>query len=830
MKCDEQTPVCQNCVKSGRKCYRGTRLNFIQYSFYDPKRLLNSPQIKVLDQSITIAGLYNGKAPYNPYLRLHTLEDLKQSDEVYKSDCELSRPATDERRENLIGSLSGTTAAAAAARAAAIAVSDSMGAGSDLSRLGSNLTTTPIRSNIIGSSRISSTRPNSLKPQVSIDNIAAIDREQEEHQPPEPLTVRSDSTTGTGIKIKPDPDDMDSQMSENDIIEKRQYDEPMSVSSDHSHQESDTMVETLNQLGSNQVAETRDDNFEFHLLSRPGTTVDSPFFNEDLINNFQVPNLSTFNIQNFLLKPKYQFEPPNLSNSKIIFDNPNFEFDINQFIKLVDGEKYYWLLDLFNELNIWKSLVPNYCLNLIHTNANSPNNNISHLIKLHQTKHDRPKTTTTTTTTTTATTPVGPISKTTPNISSTPGGETQDLTSPIDSTSTSPPSIVYNQNSDYNHLINNTFLMNCLLNCSVETFNEWANFKFLLKLQLNYFNFVKTLNITSDTFKNFEILLVSIALNLFNILLKSMHNTKFNRLFKIFNNQIKIFNKLIFKFFKLPRNKFEKFKSLIFISSVHSIVILKHLIHRHWAYHQQEETLQEEKEDEAEDTKGSENEKEDDMNIDPPPQKSFGRRPSKVKSRSSKIVKPKLNDLNVYDDNTNIDSVNWNEDLDEPLDYDSLDPTPIRKLNYFEILQLNDDFNGLEINQSSYPINVNVTANEYNSIRGSSAMKLRKLVWHSIKLDYLWHYPNFESFNLNNSVIPQFDDLNLNIILPNDRLTLLLLLSQYLTKATHLLNNDSSVVEKCNGNIGSIFAVIDNSIISEDLKRFWSQNFRWMLA
>ena len=102
MKCDEQLPVCKNCIKSKRKCFRGIRLNFTQYTMYDPQDQSPPPEFfevqtrfGLLDQSITIASLYqNGKRSYQPYLHLHKPEDLNESDLQYQQDIFCSLPFT----------------------------------------------------------------------------------------------------------------------------------------------------------------------------------------------------------------------------------------------------------------------------------------------------------------------------------------------------------------------------------------------------------------------------------------------------------------------------------------------------------------------------------------------------------------------------------------------------------------------------------------------------------------------------------------------------------------------------------------------------------------
>ncbi|KAI3405289.2 hypothetical protein KGF56_001901 [Candida oxycetoniae] len=85
IKCDEQQPVCNNCIKSNRVCLSGIRLNFKQYRFYDPNENNSLPQIRpqtyrIIDQSITIASLYGESEKYKNYFHLHPPEELMESD------------------------------------------------------------------------------------------------------------------------------------------------------------------------------------------------------------------------------------------------------------------------------------------------------------------------------------------------------------------------------------------------------------------------------------------------------------------------------------------------------------------------------------------------------------------------------------------------------------------------------------------------------------------------------------------------------------------------------------------------------------------------------
>ncbi|EDK44631.1 hypothetical protein LELG_02810 [Lodderomyces elongisporus NRRL YB-4239] len=127
IKCDEQQPICKNCLRSNRECLKGTRLNFRQYIFHDPEedpttsRYLKMLELKlklklelglelklklglglelklrpllllllqlyrILDHSITVAALYDHVSRYQQYLPLHSLDDLKESDMNFHDD------------------------------------------------------------------------------------------------------------------------------------------------------------------------------------------------------------------------------------------------------------------------------------------------------------------------------------------------------------------------------------------------------------------------------------------------------------------------------------------------------------------------------------------------------------------------------------------------------------------------------------------------------------------------------------------------------------------------------------------------------------------------
>lgn len=365
VKCDEQQPVCKNCIKLKRKCYRGIRLNFTQYTIYNPSQEVNNnlkqyqqyQNFKLLDQSITIASLYeNGKKLYEPYLYLHNKEDLKESDLQYQQDicCSISNVNKENEYEDII-------------------------------------TTLP-----------SSTIPTA----------------------PAPVPIPASATN---------------------LI--------------------DEWIPN-NNLGEN-------------------------FDNTSILENFDITNY-------LLQESNLTINNLNANQQPIILNEPinKYNIDINKFINLIQYQKYYWLLDLFNELFIWKSIIPSYCLKLTE---------------------------------------------------------------------------IDNQNEEYKLLIN------CLLNCSINDISL-TTLKPLLNQQLNQWNQIKNYEINQTNYKKFERLLISIVFLFLNILITIQKNKNFELNYDgkiILNNQSKFFNQIIKKY------EFDYvFKSIITISSIHSIIILKFFINK----------------------------------------------------------------------------------------------------------------------------------------------------------------------------------------------------------------------------------------------------------
>lgn len=111
-------------------------------------------------------------------------------------------------------------------------------------------------------------------------------------------------------------------------------------------------------------------------LSKPGST--SNFDNNIIHENFDITNMllndkHSIDRHNPPTSPHTQIIHPQAQSGEVatIYDNEDhrdtipdlsYSLDAQAFVNLIEREKYYWILDLFNELNIWKSVIPTYCL------------------------------------------------------------------------------------------------------------------------------------------------------------------------------------------------------------------------------------------------------------------------------------------------------------------------------------------------------------------------------------------------------------------------------------------------------------------------------------
>lgn len=646
VKCDEQHPVCKNCIKSKRKCYRGIRLNFTQYTIYNPDEFTSNKGLgtedgkhgkkasRILDQSITIASLYkNGRKSYQPFLHLHSPEDSRESDLQYEKDLYSSLPS---------------------------------------------ITT-------------------------HLPKITKVEN---------PWT------------------------------------------------------------------------FQFERVNH----LDVPY-NKAILENQEITNylLNDSNSNYMDTSSSYNIlgPPPPVTNPFV--DITNYNVHIDQFINLIQNQKYFWILDLFNDLNIWKLVVPNYCLNMPEASA-----------ELHY------------------------------------GG------------------------FPTSERAGSKLLIDCLMQCSVDNLSN--DLTTILSNQLNHWYEVRNLELNVHTFHKFERLLVTIVLILLRHLIKLEKNFPIDKTSTlIINNQLKIFNKLMVMFSQSDT----KFKSIIFISSIHSVSILKFLILKQMA--------------------------------------GIGQRNN-----------PNINQLFSHNYNPISDVEDVNEDITYNLTHlinqNKSFANEIQHLSKFEILNLDSSYKSLNLSQfnfnlpysmapqilqstqlkypssssdssnlkihhrstisiptlstkSSYsnislssqtPIEMSPTSDDEKFMYKSEAFKLREHIWYLLKLDYSTKFRNnnsFELFHNNPSTVPHgikplrlinenkpllsentrpdifTNSLSGELILPNERGIATIILSQYINKLANI--GDENVKETSNSNIRFIFQVINNSMIDQGIKNHWNESFSW---
>lgn len=885
VKCDEQQPVCKNCIKSKRKCYRGIRLNFTQYTIYNPDQattstststpllenhdhsetyhrhrhnqdsisdptLPSSSTFKLLDQSITIASLYeNGRQSYEPYLHLHQPEELRESDLQYQKDLYCSFPA-----------FSSTSAAASlmsATSASNITPSISSGFTSNLSR--HNL---PIDNKLISN-------PSSSQQQQHHQTLQHLQHPQHPqfHQrssanwPPLPFGQFSSNSN-----ISPSSHLHNFENINNDTILEN-YDITNFLLNDSS------MSNTISRPNNNnETSTTASYNVPKSPLREPPPHTLSPLILPQHQKS-STANESTDTAFNLNSIPENERnkninDNPNRSRTQISDEITKFSIDINQFIHLIQNEKFYWILDLFNEMNIWKLIIPSYCLKMTEYNDNydklSKNAKCPNEVNF-ALSHDYASSS---------------------NLAK--GYQESNQQQQYSHTSQQRP---LSQHQHHHHQqqideIELKLLINCLLSCSDQ--NKTKDISQILDQQLKQWYDIRNLEITSTNYSRFERLLISIVLIFLNFLHKFQCNIPVTEIhLVILNNQIKIFNKLCTKFNSLSNSNLKKFKTVIFISSLHSVSILKYLVNKEIKRLSIKTTLL---------------------------------------SEDSQIHKKSKNESLSTNDDDSIEDINeeLSYDLEGPVNIRNKDSKQLYSLSKFELININSCYKNLDFIQLSYKVDdtddessftpnlskhhpsASVTSlsssasnscspstmgqhqhlqNLENSKPRSDASKLREYIWHLIKLDneietradsinefdynFILQDTNIiqtgeklqKNENENNSSntevsnkfeshpqpsqiresndkerqsseesqISKQDDTSqvTRTLLPNERGIAINIIREYITKLINHENHD--IKTRCNTRMKDIFDIVETSMIDADIKDQLSRNFKWVL-
>lgn len=296
MKCDEQLPVCQNCINSKRKCYRGIRLNFTQYTIYDPQTTSAGARsavgggnaggaagfFRLLDQLVAVLAHYkNGRRRYRPYLHLHTQNDLDEAALHYHQELNCNKAPT----------------------------IDITSGGND--------------------------------PPVTDIDLLYHPLAPAPPPPPQPLAFPMDPPP----LMPGDPSNpwhLMYNIADDVILEN--YDIKNVLMNPEIH-------------GSTTAPQSKSPELPIGVLT---SALDTPL-------PHMPPAMSTLTSHGV----ESAMQPPPTSHSRSGFDilaelgTQLTTADSAAFVKLLHKEHYYWILDLFNEIDVWKSMVPNYCVRIL---------------------------------------------------------------------------------------------------------------------------------------------------------------------------------------------------------------------------------------------------------------------------------------------------------------------------------------------------------------------------------------------------------------------------------------------------------------------------------
>lgn len=394
IKCDEQQPICKNCIKSNRKCYRGIRLNFTQYTFYDPdehkpkvgdtekqqqeqqqnqSQLVSTQQAshqfqfhshsyqqqqpirqrhRILDQSITIASLYDDTRNYRPYLHLHSQADLRESDLQFQEDTYNSYISTSDRKSS-----------------------------------SSSRNIAPPSSSL-----------SIIRPSMDIQQPQPYQQQQQQQQQPQPQTSSSSSVRDNSQFISQltsqnttpfNPDFFTNELYSTNFSTAHLHQQysmpqllilpppqpppppthslsappPSSSSSSTHHHHASLQLPLLHHHHS--LSNQHQQHFipvgpppPHPQLQQPLPQQQQPQHQQQSQAQAQHQQIAP---QNLLQHPQaHQFDYPQMSLNQS--NMLPLRYDISSYIQLIENEKYYTLLDLTNEIDIWKSIVPTLCL------------------------------------------------------------------------------------------------------------------------------------------------------------------------------------------------------------------------------------------------------------------------------------------------------------------------------------------------------------------------------------------------------------------------------------------------------------------------------------
>lgn len=318
-----------------------------------------------------------------------------------------------------------------------------------------------------------------------------------------------------------------------------------------------------------------------------------------------------------------------------------------------------------------------------------------------------------------------------------------------------------------NDIYDNEFLLRCLYRCSIR--DEVSDISELLNEQSSRWSRIQFEVFSTDNLAQHELILISIALVLLRALLRIQNRLHVENISGLIDGQINIFYHIITKYQTLPQTQSQRLRTVVFVTTVQSITMLKYFLHKLVDY--------------------------GDNHLKSKSETGNEKQESDLTAGELLFLKSFYKDLD-YSNST------FQMDID-PFVESKLDARKLRELIWYlirtEHLAQNpeEETEDLEYGQ--------VFSNEYN-------------LFDSLGV------PEVSDYGVEQAITA---DIIPKLVLPNEQGLAIYLVKEYINKRINA--NTPEMVLKANTNLNRIFSYIESSTMESSIKLKWTQNFSWML-
>jgi len=300
-----------------------------------------------------------------------------------------------------------------------------------------------------------------------------------------------------------------------------------------------------------------------------------------------------------------------------------------------------------------------------------------------------------------------------------------------------------------------------------------------------------------ETFSKLERLLISIVLILLNLLTKLQHGIwQFDDSSKlIFNNQIKIFNQSIEKLQDLNDAKLRKVKSVVLISAIHSISILKFFINNQFKHNRNQ--------------------------FDVTDEISYSH--TKLTAEFTTLNHFEIININSFYKKFEYPQISYNLQVQPSRSPDTKSDS--LKLRQFIWYLIKLDFILKNPTNTLIEMDYNFIFTDENTLGIPPLIKSpreQQTISGTINQAEVPPASSVKASKKKRRVEPVH-----SIILPNDKGIAIMILREYINKLIN--SNDEDIQAGSNESIKSILESINKSMIEPEIKLLWDRNFRWTL-